>query len=62
MCIRDSSEAPVSAAVGALEPEPAAGELDPRQVQAAFGLLRRAAYRLGEASGEGGEPAAPGKS
>eukprot|EP00969_Alexandrium_andersonii_P088705 3914040-Alexandrium_andersonii.AAC.1 len=42
--------------VGALEPEPPEGEVDLQQLQAAFELRRRAAYRPGEASGKGGEP------
>eukprot|EP00969_Alexandrium_andersonii_P157220 6949378-Alexandrium_andersonii.AAC.1 len=46
--------------VGALEPEPPDGDLDPQQLQAAFELLRRAAYRPGRASGKGGKPGAPG--
>eukprot|EP00969_Alexandrium_andersonii_P059980 2641882-Alexandrium_andersonii.AAC.1 len=48
--------------VGALEPEPPDNEVDPRQLQAAFELLRRAAYRPGEASGKGGKPGALGRS
>eukprot|EP00969_Alexandrium_andersonii_P242836 10727582-Alexandrium_andersonii.AAC.1 len=44
--------------VGALEPEPPEGDIAPRQVQAAFELLRRAAYRPGKASGKGGKPGA----
>eukprot|EP00969_Alexandrium_andersonii_P206292 9114426-Alexandrium_andersonii.AAC.1 len=48
-------------AVGALEPEPIEGDIDPRQVQAAFELLRRAAYRPGKASGKGGKPEALGR-
>eukprot|EP00969_Alexandrium_andersonii_P362282 15459364-Alexandrium_andersonii.AAC.1 len=46
---------------GALEPEPVKGEIDPQQAQAAFELLRRAAYRPGKASGEGGKPGTLGK-
>eukprot|EP00969_Alexandrium_andersonii_P259135 11457731-Alexandrium_andersonii.AAC.1 len=45
-----SSEAPVSMEVGALEPEPTEGNVGPRQLQAAFELLRRAAYSPGKAS------------
>eukprot|EP00969_Alexandrium_andersonii_P275068 12156665-Alexandrium_andersonii.AAC.1 len=48
--------------VGALEPEPAEGDVDPRQAQAAFELLRRAAYHPGKASGKGGKPGALGRS
>eukprot|EP00969_Alexandrium_andersonii_P227090 10028765-Alexandrium_andersonii.AAC.1 len=48
--------------VGVLEPEPPEGEVDPQQLQAAFELLRRAAYRPGKASGKGGEPGALGRS
>eukprot|EP00969_Alexandrium_andersonii_P150153 6639752-Alexandrium_andersonii.AAC.1 len=54
------SGAPVSTEVGALEPEPPEGDVDPQQLQAAFELLRRAAYRPGKASGKGGKPGAPG--
>eukprot|EP00969_Alexandrium_andersonii_P090632 4001608-Alexandrium_andersonii.AAC.1 len=46
--------------VGALEPEPVEVDVDPpQQAQAAFELLRRAAYRPGEASGKGGKPGGP---
>eukprot|EP00969_Alexandrium_andersonii_P235015 10376495-Alexandrium_andersonii.AAC.1 len=48
--------------VGALEPEPPESEVYPRQLQAAFELLQRAAYRPGKASGKGGEPGALGRS
>eukprot|EP00969_Alexandrium_andersonii_P321793 14218130-Alexandrium_andersonii.AAC.1 len=48
--------------VGALEPEPLEGEVDPLQAQAAFDLLQRAAHRPGEASRKGGKPASLGKS
>eukprot|EP00969_Alexandrium_andersonii_P224948 9934731-Alexandrium_andersonii.AAC.1 len=48
--------------VGGLEPEPLESDVDPRQSQAAFELLRRVAYRPGKASGKGGEPGALGRS
>eukprot|EP00969_Alexandrium_andersonii_P363587 15462269-Alexandrium_andersonii.AAC.1 len=47
--------------VGALEPEPLEGDIGPQQVQAAFALLLRAAYRPCKASWKGGKPAALGK-
>eukprot|EP00969_Alexandrium_andersonii_P340506 15050412-Alexandrium_andersonii.AAC.1 len=48
--------------VGALEPEHPGNDGDPQQLQAAFELLRRAAYSPGEASGKGGKPGALGRS